>query len=290
MLMKNVQDDLVLPYEVLERRIAIEAVSITSTLEIFKRIIKGAIESSLAAFPGLQRLAESRPDNFRLKDFEKTLKQLEELNFLQYEDELVTVPEGFHGKMVDFVRMMLVIQPQLHKECQELLSRFEKELSLLLTNKDERLTNKSNDLHYNNLKRHRESYEKQVKPFFNAKYSGLSRQKLGDTYERFSDIREALRLVDQLRAIETTNYYSTIQAHVTGVSDLLKLVRERLDDDSIDQVSVVVAKNIGRGAYELGRMIEMIAIYGYLAENTIAAVHNTAVAFKKLVETPVDKK
>lgn len=284
MLMKNVESDLDLPYEVLERRIAVEAVSISSTAEVLRRVVKSAVNSWLAAFPGLQRLTESRPDNFRLKDFEASLKKLEALNFIQYEDELVTVPEGFNGNMVKFAKTLLRVQPDLHNQTTVLMTKFEQELSLFLTNKDERLTNKSNDIHYNNLKRKREGYEREIKTFFSSKHSGLSRQKLGDTYERFADLREALSLADQLRAVESASYYSSVLAHVNGISDLLKLVRDRLEDESVQQVSPVVAKNIARGAYELGRMVEMVSIYGYLAENTIASIHNTAVAFKKMTE------
>jgi hypothetical protein len=285
MLMTHGKVDETLTLEDLSRRMALEASVFQDIAETFRRLLGRSREMIAGLVPNLQTLSEKVTTGFSAKEHQGTLKDLRVINFLAYEDTLVVVPEGFFGLMVPFIKQLTSAQSELFKETEGLLRRFETELSLIISNKDSRqgsnagLTTKAAE-----VKRSRERCEKILSPYFNSKHAGVTRQKLGKIYQRYSDLDEAVTLSAKMRQLESQNSYTELLGQVNTVVDLMKLLHARMEDQSIAEISPQVARSVASAAYELGRMVELVSIHGFLAQSTSNSVGATLELLKNLTE------
>lgn len=269
-------------YDSLFDRLVVESSVMADVLSTFSRILPKSKELITGFLPDLQKLSQEPSIPLQTKEFKQALKRVEGLNFLHYEDTLVSVPEGFTGRYVPFLDMMLETQPSLLKHCSTLLQEYETELSMFLSNGDHRLSQKSSDFQYKALAIHRTKYEKKLKPFFDEHRAGLTRQKLGTVFTRFADLNDAFILAEKLQAAVSRSSYDKLLQQVNTVSDLLDLIHQRIEDRSVGQVSGAMAKNIAQGAYEMGKLVELVSLYSYLSQTTLNAIKATAEGLERL--------
>lgn len=267
----------------LHRRIVLESAVFSNVSGLFTSILPKTRELISSMIPSLMMRGDNADIPFDLRSYQSVLRDVHKLNFVVYEDTLVTVPEGFHGKLIPFITTLLNNSNLLYRDVTNLLVEYEKELSVFLTHADARLSNKSNDLHFKKIKQSRESYERVIKPFFDKKYDGITRQKLGTIIDRFKDLEEVVKLTGRLKTAYTRKHYTEVQSKVQSVSDLMGLIHDRISEGEIQNYSPMMAKTLSEGAYELAKMVELYQIQGYLAEVTIGSVKAAGDVLKDLI-------
>ena len=86
-----------------------------------------------------------------------------------------------------------------------------------------------------------------------------------------------------MTAVKKAQNYTVVLEEVKRASEMLKLIKHRLDAGDIENVSNQTAKNLADGAYEVAKYAEYMALYGYYVETALASIHNTAEKLEEIV-------
>lgn len=268
-------DDQSLDY--LYRRLAIESTVGSDVITLFKQLVPKSANLIKSYVPSLSHFLETQPSEGRIDDKQRheLLKLLKSVNFLAYEDTLISVPEGFKGQLIPYLEVLLRQSSVVLAHGKKVMQDYNTELSMFLSNVDIRSSLKSHEAHYTLVRQERESYQKAINAFF-EKNSTRSRQKLSTVISRFQDLDKVFVLENKLKAVKDSQDFKGIVAEVQRATDMLTLIKARLDKGDISGVSGQTAKNIAEGAYEVARYAEYTSIYGYFLETTLASINNTA--------------
>ena len=153
---------------------------------------------------------------------------------------------------------------------------------MFLSNSDIRMSLKSHEAHYKQVKEERLSYEQSIKTFFDPKFPTRSRLPIGNIMERFNDLEELYRLTEQLIGIQKDQKFKEMSVEVKKASEMLGLIKYRLDSEEIDNVSGQVAKNLATGAFEVAEYVEAVALFGYYSESAVASTQNITTKLTEL--------
>lgn len=74
--------------------------------------------------------------------FDSTKAVTKQLSFANYENVLVSIPEGFKGNYQDYLKLLITLHQTVYKEANTVLSEYNSMLSYLITNKDAKLSNR----------------------------------------------------------------------------------------------------------------------------------------------------
>ena len=268
-----------LPYNLLQKRIAVESITAPSLFEFFSQLLPKSAELVKSFIPGFTKFAESdAPATYRLNNGKRQelLKAVSKVSFTAYEDTLISVPEGFEGHLVAYLEVLLAQSKVVLDHGQAVIKDYNRELAMFLSNLDARSSLKSHAQQYKEIRIEREAYQKAVEAFFKNKNSSLARQKLGSVIERFSDLDKVFQLEEKLINIKKQQDFKIIIAEIQRTVDMMGLVKARIDDKSIETISGQVVKNLSEGAYEVAKYAEYISLYSYFVETALASVSNTA--------------
>lgn len=267
-------------YEQHLRHLALESIAMPSgpsILAVLKQIVPRSSELLSSLLPNLSRLSD-HPEVPPLNNRERRelLVKLQKVPYMAYQETLIFVPEGFKGKWIPYLELLLSQGDMLLARGKEVVDNYNLELSKFLSNADVRHSLVDKKAEYSKLKAEREGYQKLVDKFFDQTNSTLSRQKLKVVIDRFSDLSTVFQLEEKLLAVRKRQDYKTIIGEVNRASEMLKLISRRLDKGDIEDVSGQVARNLAEGAYEVAKFVEYLAIFGYYMETILASIHNTA--------------
>lgn len=264
-------------YDYLRMRLAAESIADGGALSLFQRIVpkaREAIQSNIEAISGfLAGIKSSAPYS---RERATLARALASLDFVAYEDTLVQVPEGFKGKYVPFLELLIAQAPIVNKHAPDMLRDYATQLSVFLTNEDAQTAIRIHSKSFASVRAQREAFTKATDAFFSNKNQAASRARLSDVVSRSSEFAQVFELEQKLSRERDDFEYQPIIAEASRCVDLLATVRERIEDKDIQGVSSAVAKQLSEGAYEVGRYIEYVAIYSYYVESTLSSVRGTA--------------
>lgn len=263
-------------YDQLRLRLVGEAQLGTTPFTLFRAIIPKATQALVQNIGAVAEFATNLAPTkgFFSSDRDILLKALRNLDFVAYEDTLITVPEGFQGKLIPFLEVLIGQADIVGKESARLLSTYETELSVFLSNESARTAIRSHSEVYKKIRAQREAYQKATQAFFKAKNPTQTRRRLNEVIDRTADLEKITQLEQKLRRLRDGFDYRSIQTQTTRCVDMLKLISERINRGDIDDVSPEVAKSLSEGAYEVGRYVEYVAIYAYHTESALACIRN----------------
>lgn len=268
-------------YDYLMRRITTESITSPDVLGVFKRVIPHSIELLRSFVPTFAPKQEQGVANLSTRHM-AVLKKVSSVNFLAYEETSVQVPEGFDGQLIPYLEVLIMQSKVVLTHGIEVIRDYNTELAMFLSNKDMRQTLKSLSQTYRNVREERMEYEKQVQKFFDKNHSTISRRRLGDVIERFSDLKKIYELEEKLTQIRKQQNIKEISAEIQRASDMLGLIKKRLDAGEIDDVSGQAAKNLAEGAYEVAKYAEYMSMYLYFMETVSASIGNMTDKFEEI--------
>lgn len=256
------------------RVLAIESITGTAggVFEVFSRIIPKAADAITAlAEPVSAFLSPSAMVS--LSSANKTLlRDLNKVPYASYRDILVQVPEGFSGNLVHYVQWLKKMQHEAVSTANALLNDYSTELSMFLSSVDYRKTLKSHERFYSGVSKQRKEFTASLASYF-KKDSVTSRAQLGSVITRFGDLETLFKETEDLKnAVDFRKEVTKMLASVNHASGLLSLLKDKLEDKSLDGVSGDMAKHLAQGAYECGKYVELISILIYHGESASSSV------------------
>ena len=256
------------------RLFAEEGVS-NSVVNLLKQILPKSSSMIQSFVPNLKELDDrAMASKLNNTEYKAVLVAMKGFSFMTYMDTLVMVPEGFSGSFTDYLKALIAQGKMMSAKAPKVVSDYTLELSMFLSNTDIRTSLKSHEAHYRQVKEERLSYENAVKTFFDPKFPTRSRLPIGNIMERFNDLEDLFHLTEQLIGIQKDQKFKEMSVEVKKASEMLGLIKYRLDSEEIDNVSGQVAKNLATGAFEVAEYVEAVALFGYYAETAIASTKN----------------
>lgn len=258
-------------------RLVVESISSGNVLSVFRRIIPKARDLISGFFEGLSSLAGSSKTDYKEMDsiYSKVIKEITKLNFLAYKDTLVSVPEGFQGKLEPYLKFMLTTGRLNLELGLKAVRSYNVELSAFLSNADIRTSLHTHNELYTKIRQERMQQEKALAVFF-KKGNTLSRRPLGSLMDRFSDLETCFRSATALESSRKEQNYQLMLDEIKRSVELLDLIRQRSEEGSIEKISGPMAEHLARGAYEIASYAENTVIYGYHLETITSTVRNIA--------------
>ena len=271
--------------EYLMKRLAVESAASPFLVNLFKNIVPKSVDLIKSFIPGLTKYQDGKGlVKFDGGQRSNVLKSIQHLNFLAYEDVLVDVPEGFHGRLIPYLELMKVQSKVVLTHGQNVISDYITEVSMFLSNADIRNSLKSHASYYAGVRKERMAYQADVEKFFNKKNMTLAKCKLGTVIERFADLQKIFELEKELHAIRKSQDFAAVAANIQRVADILGLVKARLDAGDIPEMSQQVARNLSEGAFEVAKYAEYMSMYGYFLESSLSCVKGIADKFEQLTK------
>lgn len=244
-------------------------------LEIFSRIIPKTVALLSELTAPIVTFTASKETKSEFSGKRKQLiKRLDRLPFNAYKEILVQVPEGFQGNLVKYVTWLHRVQVETIRGATELMADYGLELSMFLSNTDYRKSLKSHEQFFKKVRSSRLVITEELESFFN-KNKVLSRVPLGHVVGRFAEVDDLLKEADALEsAKDLRSSLRSMMAGVTHATDLLALLKDKLEKNELEGVSGDMAKHIAEGAFECGKYVELVSILVYHGDSVLASVES----------------
>jgi hypothetical protein len=266
--------------------LALESLSNSSNgiLNAFSRLIPKTHELLVSISNPLRDLVSPTTPSTPLKtaQYRKVIQKIRALSFLSYADTLIMVPEGFQGQVVSYLKYLNLHRTDNIQKASLVMDDYIQELSVFLNNADARTAIKSHEAFYKKMKAERLDREKHIKAFFSPT-DVRSRVKLSTVFARFGEFEQAFEEAERLQMTEEKQKaLSQLLNQVTHASELLKLLKEKLENNELNVVSGDMAKHIATGAYEAACYIEMVTMYTFASEVMLSCVKELAEQFERI--------
>lgn len=252
-------------------RLALEANVLANTIDTFKNLLPSLaakISDISGTFSHSEISAQSKNINACYSELKK---KIDYVKFTEYDKTLVSVPEGFKGNLLDYIKLINKLSPEIYSEVNSILTEYSFLLSSFITNKDSKLSNKDSTAFFSKMQTHRESILKEISKFFPSD-SALSKVYLTGIIGRFADL---VPLVEETNKLDKKHVAQNIEDISKGVHkavDLLNIVIKDIENGNVSNVSGGASLNISKGAYEVAKYVEFVSIFRFKTEQAITSV------------------
>lgn len=255
-------------------RLALEANFLSNVIETFSSIIPNLTTKITEGCGQLTvgALFHGSSGNKEVKELAKKLAlSRSTISFISYKDTLVSVPEGFKGNLVEYLQTLTSISTEVFQGANQILGEYSGVLAAFLTNKENKISLKDHTDLFHRVQKRREQLTGEVSKFFTGN-SDLSKAKLGTIINRLTDVDELINAYYKLDNGHVGDNLKDIAASTKKAVDMLNLVIHNTEAEGAGNVSGAAANNIAKGAYEIGKYIEFVAIFKYRVEQALGTV------------------
>ena len=181
------------------------------------------------------------------------------LDLMLFGDSLVSAPENFTGKYLEYVVELSAALTDTHNTVNMLLAHVNTYVSTLVTNPEFSLNGKENTIIYHKAENQRQAINHKLAKFF-PKETGVSKQKISTLLNRFQDIDQIKPKIEQLRKVVDGLRFSEINEHIRETSELSDMLLKNISSQDIKAITPAVAKNLSEGLYETARHVELLTV------------------------------
>jgi hypothetical protein len=211
------------------------------------------------------------------RDFKVISKRVQSHNFLDFQDVLVQVPEGFEGNLIDYLRLLDRIHLDVFKETLEVIGDYNIVLSSFITNKEDKTSLRVHTQVYTRADAKRQQVLKDIAGFFKHD-SDLSRLPLRKVIARFADMEQ---LTDAAVDLTKDNHIKNLEKVKSAVNETVTYLDKIMANKETSEVSGYAAKQLAESAMSVARLVETCSIYAFKTRQAIECT-------RSLVET-IDK-
>ena len=216
------------------------------------------------------------------KDKEFVLKELAHFKYVNYMDLDTVVPEGFVGNFIEYCEVLQEHCDKIVKMSNEVLQPYYVYLSTFVTNKDSKISTKSNLNLYKQLEQERKRLHLLASKFFmNGSFQAT--RPISSVIRRNEDFKELYRSVtdleSKLRGIDVVVFNSQVKSCVT----LLDSIILQTKTNASSMISPEAARNLAEGAYEIAREIEFFATTSFAIQVFIQSVNELTTKMKSFI-------
>lgn len=210
-------------------------------------------------------------------DISKAARQLDSANgldsdvkFTQFGHVLLQTPEGFKDKYIPYLEWLIKDGTGFINGASALLEAYYTELSIFISSRDAKLSQKDSSKMYAKLQQSLEGVKDGLASFFDPKSTSALRQ--ADTlFDRSADIKTSVKLAKDLNRLRLTLDTKNILGMTERIAQLLDLIIESSEDDKMPDVSGPAAASIAEGAMVAARYVEFVGVLRYRITEAIAA-------------------
>ena len=256
-------------------RLVLESNALAEVIQTFRGLVPSLLSSLKDKFTTIKDDDEQSDAIVALvKGHKSLMSKSEHVPFLSFNQTLISVPENYKGKFLDYAEFLNKAAPGVYNDALETLEGYKNLLVMFLSSKETTANFKDHSAFFLRIQNNRVKLTEGFKTYF-PKDTGLSKQRLYSVIDRYADFN---KLVSELNTLEKMHDKQNLRAFRKAVQecvDLLELVIKRTEKESCDKISQTTAKNIAEGAYELAKFVEFIALFRFRVTQFIAAVQNT---------------
>lgn len=262
--------------------LALEANSITNLIDVFKNIIPNlASRISEAKNTFIVNNSESDYSKNVQASYSKVESKLKHVQFTNVGNTLISVPEGFKGNFINYLKLLNKLSPALYSETNVILGEYNFVLSSFITNKEDKISLKDHTNLFQRAKLRREYFVKEITGFFPTD-SSQSKTYLKNTIERFADIDAVVIESKRLDKVHNSQNIKAISESIQKTVQLLDIIIKNVESKGITNVSGNSAKNISEGAYEIGKLVEFIAVFRFKTDTILKSIESLLQTIDKL--------
>lgn len=214
--------------------------------------------------------------------FSKLERKIPDASFVNYSKTIVSVPEGFSGNMLNYLKFLDSLSTEIFKEANSVLGDYNLVLSSFISNKQDKISLKDHTTLFERVKERREEILKNIKQFFPST-SVNSRKRFGDVVERFGELPEIMKVLEHLNRERKGHNLKEIANAVRESVEMLDIVIEEVKKNGVTNVSGNSAMNISQGAYELARFVELVAIYRNMVDIAVTSASRMIVQLEEII-------
>lgn len=200
----------------------------------------------------------------KVRDIISDAKDLAGFNYISNANMLVPCPVGFEGVFLDYTSALNSNFDEVFKTTQRELDLFTAELSKFISSKDVKISIKDNGNSVKAMKAWRLEKEKAVLKFFG--HGTKERAKIGDLFpNRDAIVPAATQAADayaKALAADPRKIKGSVDEVVMRVESVINM---STSGESLE-VTQEALLNIAEKCYEIGRLVELLAIYSTQAE------------------------
>lgn len=259
------------------KRIALESQFSGNLIELFRDQIPGFYLNVKNQADSLYGVASQLFDNKSTEeDFSKlgyfsqeqfniisddVISKLPAYSYTAISSTVIYIPENFSGDLLDYMQFMVRNDEKVIYEASlNLLSVYETILADFLSNKDSKVSLISHDHLYKKAVKTTEDLGDTHKKFFPLN-TNKSRARLGDCFSRLVDVQEFSKLYPNLLSTFNKAPVKAIKQASDRCVSLLALVCDAAQKEDVKEISAATTRNIASGAYEMGKLLEMLAVH-----------------------------
>lgn len=194
-------------------------------------------------------------------------------DFIEYRQVLMTVPEGFSGHLLDYLKALQDIAFKHIKDTHKSLEEYRVTLGSVLNSPDFRKNLQLHNRFVNDIEKSVTDSKAVIAKFITPTRM-TSRQKIGTVITRFSEMNPIIAEATRLMEFQNSYDYRRLNNQVAEICQFLDLIKKGIDDKEIENLSPAMVRNIADGAFEIAKLVEFVAIYSYHTENALACVNN----------------
>lgn len=251
--------------------ITMESALLENILGVIKKYLPGLSNGfkekvSVLADASLQQ-PEELPQNLK-----KVSIVLQSVNYTTLEKIQVNVHEGFDSKLLHAIPVLNALIDHF-KYVEKLSSDYRAFLSTLISNKDSRLSVKTQQALYKASDKLMEELNGNLKDIYKAK-SYTTKRDFVDMFDRNSDAEKFLVAMDSIQRKLNTVSLKDMRAGVDVCATYLDMFIESIKSGTIDNVSNEVIKDIAAGSYQIAKEAEFVAANYYRITAFIATANS----------------
>lgn len=215
-------------------------------------------------------------------DYNKVKARVALASYVNYNKMLISVPEGFDGKIINYTETLIDISPFVFEDAHRVLSEYCFFLSAFITNKENKLALKDHTGSFKVLDKRREQLTEEISKYFPNK-SDNPKQYLGNCFDRFADVDVFVDRIEKLGNQLKRQNVKEISFSVKKSVDLLDIIIKDIQTNGTSKVSGSAALNISQGAYAVAQYVEFIAMYRFKVEQMVSTCEKLIKKFEEVL-------
>ncbi len=254
-------------------RLSLEESIFADSIDTFKTILPGLSTKITDVLASIENMMKTNTvQESKLAQSSKKLRvKLPEIKYGNVEKMLVSIPAGFNGSLVLYVRDLNSLASGVYKETLETIQDYHVILSSFITNKEVQTSFETHKNFLDRVSGARSLIEEKMKHYY-PENSSATKTYFGKVVDRMADMDVLIRSTEELYSSHNAANLNEINKRVKMVVELMDIVIKQIASQDITKVSSKVAKGISEGAYGLARHIEQVAAFNFQCELAIGAV------------------
>lgn len=260
------------------KRLSLESAFLSDAVGFVRDLIPRTAVTLRDTTSSLFRSSDEKQDFLDKNKFQAnigdSLMKLPAYGFSSIASLVVPVPESFAGNMLKYSDLMTKGESSnanIYSVTVGLLEEYNTTLAQFLSASETRTNLSPSMALYTRVKKEREDFTDMHKKFFPLN-TGKSHARLGDIFDRAQDVIDLKPRVPVLREA----YINAPIMEIKQLSDrcvaMLDAISKLSESNDIRKVTPQVAHKLATGAYEVGKLLELISVHRVRQETLLKSI------------------